>query len=171
MTDLSPPLQQLGDALHAAATTDVRRTAAPAPRPVRRRRRRLVVAAVAAAIAIPGAALAANALLSPSQVAQSIPQGTLALLDTHPTCTTVTAGVEYDCTLQTAPSAQGGIAPGQWLSTVEPTVDATKHVNGGCRSLNAAGTRWHCYVGEAAVREKIIGAGFLGQVSYGPGQG
>jgi hypothetical protein len=37
-----------------------------------------------------------------------------------------------------------------------------------CRSLNAAGTHWHCYVGQAAVREKIIGQGFLGQVSYGP---
>ena len=170
MTDLDPSLEQLGDALHAAATTDLRRGGVATRTPVRRRRR-LAVALVAAVIAIPGAAVAANALLSPSQVAQSIPQGTLALLNTHPTCTTVTAGVEYDCTLQAAPSAQGGIAPGQWLSTVEPTVDATKHVNGGCRSLNAAGTHWHCYVGQAAVREKIIGEGFLGQVSYGPGQG
>jgi hypothetical protein len=171
MTDLSPPLKQLGEALHGATTVDLRRSAGTALRPVRRRRRRLAVALVAAVIAIPGAALAANALLSPSQVAQSIPQGTLALLDTHPTCTTVTAGVVYDCTLNAAPSPQGGIAPGQWLSTVEPTVDATKHVNGGCRSLNATGTHWRCYVGQAAVRSKIVSEGFLGQVSQGPGQG
>jgi hypothetical protein len=177
VTDLSPSLRQLGDALHAATTIDVRRSPAPAPAPAlvssprRRGRRRAVFALVAAAIAIPGAALAANALTSPSQVAQSIPLGTLALLHTHPRCTTVTQGVEYDCTLRAAPSVQGGIAPGAWLSTVEPTVDASQHVNGGCRSLNAAGTHWRCYIGQAAVTQKIIGAGFLGQVSYGPGQG
>ena len=116
-------------------------------------------------------AVAANALLSPSQVAQSLPQGTLALLHTHPTCTSMTPGVEYDCTLQTAPSEQGAPMPGQWMATVEPTVDATKHVNGGCRSLNAAGTHWHCYIGQEAVRQQIIGAGFLGQYAPAPGVG
>lgn len=168
MTDLSPSLQQLGDALHAATTIDLRRVAAPART---RRRRRTVVALVTAVIAIPGAALAANALISPSQVAQSIPQGTLALLHTHPTCTVVTAGVEYDCTLHATPSEDGAPLPGQWAGTVEPTVDATKHVNGGCRSLNAVGTHWRCYLGQAAVREQIIGAGYLGQPSSGPGVG
>jgi hypothetical protein len=165
---LSPSLQQLGNALYAATAIDVRRSPAPARS---RRRRRAVVALVTAVIAIPGAALAASALISPSQVAQSIPQGTLALLNTHPTCTTVTAGVEYDCTLRSAPSTDGGPEPGQWLATVEPTVDATKHVNGGCRSLNAAGTHWRCYIGQEAVRQQIIGAGFLGQYSSGPGVG
>jgi hypothetical protein len=168
VTDLSPSLQRLGDALHAATTIDVRRPAAPAGT---RRRRRAVIALVTAVIAIPGGALAATALLSPSQVAQTIPLGTLALLNTQPTCTTVTAGVEYDCTLHSVPSTEGAPLPGQWLGTVEPTVDATKHVNGGCRSLNGTGTRWHCYIGQAAVREKIIGAGFLGQPSLGPGVG
>jgi hypothetical protein len=168
VTDLSPPLQQLGDALHAATTIDVRRGAAPVGT---RRRRRTVIALVTAVIAIPGAALAASALISPSQVANSIPQGTLALLHTHPSCTTVTAGVEYDCTLHAAPSSEGAPLPGQWLRTVEPTVDATKHVNGGCRSVNAAGTHWRCYIGQEAVRQQIIGAGFLGQPSSGPGVG
>jgi hypothetical protein len=170
MTDLSPSLEQLGDALHAAATTDLRRGAVVTRTPLRRRRR-LIVALVAAVIVIPGGALAANALLSPSQVAQSIPQGTLALLHTHPSCTTVTADVEYDCTLQTAPTEQGDSSQGGWLGTVEPTVDATKHVNGGCRSLNTAGTHWHCYIGREAVRQQIIGAGFLGQYAPSPGVG
>ncbi len=170
MTDLSPSLQQLGDALSAATEIDLRRSPAPAPSR-RRRRRRVVLALVTAAIAIPGAAFAANALTSPSQVAQSIPQGTLALLHTHPRCTTVTQGVEYDCTLQSAPAIDGAAGPGQWLATVEPTVDASKHVNGGCRSVNAAGTHWRCYIGQAAVSQKIISAGFLGQPSLGPGQG
>lgn len=167
MTDLSPPLLKLGDALHRATTLDLRR----APAPARPRRRRLVVALAVAVVAIPGVAVAANAILSPTQVAQSLPQGTLALLHTHPTCTTVTAGVQYDCTLHTAPSEQGAPMPGQWLGTVEPTVDATKHVNGGCRSLNATGTHWRCYIGQEAVRQQIIGAGFLGNYAPAPGVG
>ena len=51
---------------------------------------------------------------------------------------------------------------------MEPTVDATKHVNGGCRSLNSAGTEWHCYIGEEAVRQEIIGPGFLGEYAPRP---
>ncbi len=171
MTDLTPALQQLGDALHAATTMDLRRAGATRRAPTRRRRRRMALALGVAAIAIPGAAVAANAILSPSQVAQSIPQGTLALLNTHPTCTVVTQGVQYDCTLRSAPSDRGGPPAGQWLGTVEPTVDASKHVNGGCRSLNAAGTHWRCYLGQAAVAQQIIGAGFLGQYAPAPGVG
>lgn len=167
MTELTPSLQHLGDALYRAATADLRRAEAPG----RARRRRMVAALAVALIGIPGAALAANALLSPSQVAQSIPNGTLALLNTHPTCTTVTAGVEYDCTLRSVPSDQGAPMPGQWMGTVEPTVDATKHVNGGCRSINAAGTHWRCYIGQAAVDQKIIGAGLLGGYAPKPGVG
>jgi hypothetical protein len=30
---------------------------------------------------------------------------------------------------------------------------------------------WECYIGEAAVQQQIIGEGFLGQVSEGPGAG
>jgi hypothetical protein len=169
VTDLSPQLQELGDALHTATAIDLRRAATPAP--ARPRRRRMVAALVVAVIAIPGVALAASALISPSQVAQSIPQGTLALLNTHPTCTTVTACVVYDCTLASTPSTEGAPEAGRWLGTVEPTVDASQRVNGGCRSLNGAGTHWRCYVGQAAVRQQIIGAGFLGQHSSGPGVG
>ena len=58
-----------------------------------------------------------------------------------------------------------------WTGTVEATVDATKHVNGGCRAQNATGTEWECYIGEAAVRENIIGQSFLGQYAPAPGVG
>lgn len=58
-----------------------------------------------------------------------------------------------------------------WTGTVEPTVDATKHVDGGCRSLNTAGTIWDCYIGEAAVKQSIIGQGFLGAYAPSPGVG
>jgi hypothetical protein len=38
-------------------------------------------------------------------------------------------------------------------------------------SQNADGTEWECYIGQAAVTQKIIGAGFLGQYSPTPGVG
>jgi hypothetical protein len=157
-------LDNLGDALHAAATANLARTE-------RARHRRTMAGVLAAtAIALPGAALAANALISNDDVAKSIPQGTLVLMGTNPTCTTVRANVEFDCVLSTVPR-EGDIAAGGWKGTVEPTVDRNKRVNGGCRSLNAAGTHWSCYIGEAAVRQHIIGADLLGQFAPGPGRG
>jgi hypothetical protein len=47
----------------------------------------------------------------------------------------------------------------------------TQHVNGGCRSLNDAGTEWQCYLGEEAVKQKIVSQGFLGQVQTMPAVG
>jgi hypothetical protein len=54
---------------------------------------------------------------------------------------------------------------------VEATVDPTKHVNGGCRSLGSDGLVWQCYLGEEAVRQKIVSAAFLGERVSGPGHG
>lgn len=169
MTPLSPELTELGDALRAATAAELA-AAPPVVRRVPRRRLRgvrshpRILAAVAvAAVAAPGVAAAAGAFDSPRQVAAGIPAGTLALLDTHPSCTLVTQGVEYHCTLAAVPSENGGPAAGHWRGTVEPTVDQNQRVNGGCRSLNDAGTEWECYLGEAAVRERIIGQSFLGQ--------
>ena len=157
-------LDRLGAALHAAATDDVARGA-------RRRRRHTLAGALAAlAILVPGAALAANALITNDDVAKSIPSGTWALMGTHPTCTTVRPGVEFDCTLAKPPRA-GDVAPGAWAGTVEPTVDRTKHVNGGCRSQSADGTHWRCYIGEEAVRQGIVSSGFLGEFAPAPGRG
>ena len=162
-TQLPDHLERLGDRLRDAAAADL------AVGRARRRRRRTVGALAAAAIAVPGAALAANALISTDEVARSLPNGTFALLHTHPRCTTVRAGVEFDCVLARPP--QGDVGAGRWKGTVEPTVDDAQRVNGGCRSLNAAGTHWRCYVGEEAVRQAIIAQGFLGQRSPGPGRG
>lgn len=180
-TDLPARLAAIGDALQDAARAELTRTdpATPGPAAVSkphrlrhpRHPRRLAAVLVALVVVIPGGAIAATQLFSNDDVAASIPAGTLALLDTNPTCTTVTADVEYHCTLAHVPSTQGGPEPDQWLGTVEPTVNATQHVNGGCRSLNDAGTEWECYIGQAAVSQKIIGAGFLGQYSSGPGVG
>lgn len=62
-----------------------------------------------------------------------------------------------------------GIGAGQFKGTVEPTVDATHHINGGCRAINAQGLQWECYVGQAAVKQKIVGD--LGAYVPSPGVG
>jgi hypothetical protein len=152
-------LEVLGDRLEEAAHRDL------APR--RRLRRRFAAAAVTLAVLVPGAAFAAAHLISNDDVAASLPQGTLWLANTEPACTTVTQDVEYHCTLGKAP----GDEVSDWTGTVEPTVDASKHVNGGCRSLNAAGTEWQCYIGQKAVDEQIVGASLLGQYAPSPGVG
>jgi hypothetical protein len=217
---MSPPLQAIGDALERAVAAELKHA---------RRRRghrlspRAVSAVLVAAIAVPAVAYAASSLFSPSQVAASLPQGTRALIGTHPTCSVVVANIEYHCLLASPPSDAGapgntggrvtaevteangrryyvlaksmqalkrqiasmpgvrrvkllsapGAAPAatNWTGTVEPTVDATKHVDGGCRALNTAGTTWECYIGEAAVRQSIIGQGFLGAYAPSPGVG
>jgi hypothetical protein len=162
MTDASRSLSTLGDALQRAAAADLASTAAQ-----RRRRRRAAVALVAAAVILPGGAIAASRLIGTDEVARSLPAGTLSLAGTEPTCTVVRQDVEYDCTLARAPRPE---VP-DWTGTVEPTVDDSKHVNGGCRSLQSDGRHWTCYLGREAVRQKIIGAGFLGQYAPGPGAG
>ena len=152
-------LDRLGDALEAVASRNLAAS--------RRPRRRIIAAAVAAAVLVPAAAVAGAKLISNDDVAKSLPAGTLSLAGTDPTCTAVRDGVEYHCVLAKAPAPEVS----DWTGTVEPTVDKTKHVNGGCRSLNSAGTAWECYLGQAAVDQQIIGAGFLGEFAPSPGVG
>jgi hypothetical protein len=177
MTVLPPRLAELGDELERAAELDLAHGRPPAPastRPAARRQRRrltprrLLLAAALAVVVIPGAAIAADRLLvDEADVAASMPAGTLALAGTNPTCTVVRENVEFHCVLEKAPAPEVE----DWKGTVEPTVDATSHVNGGCRSLNSEGTEWSCYLGQEAVDQQIIGQGFLGELSSGPGVG
>lgn len=172
--DTTDRLAALGDALEAAARTSIEREAQPLVVSSHRRGRawlrgRRLALVAALAVLVPGAAVAATVVLSPSDVAASLPAGTLSLAGTEPTCTVVQDGVEYHCTLAKAPSDAG--SPADWNGTVEPTVDANQKVNGGCRALSSDGTDWECYLGQAAVAQKIIGASFLGQTVSGPGEG
>jgi hypothetical protein len=100
-------------------------------------------------------------------VAQSLPAGTLSLAGTQPTCTVVEQDVEYHCVLARAPRPEVS----DWKGTFEPTVDATKHVNGGCRSLAPDGREWECYIDRAAIDQKIVGVGLLGEYAPSPGVG
>ena len=161
MNDLTPELAGLGDALERAAAADLAR------KPARRTRRRLLVVALAVAVAVPGLAFAAEQLISNDEVAASMPAGTLALAGTEPECTVVRQDVEFHCVLALPPAPEVS----DWKGTVEPTVDATKHVNGGCRSLRSDGLEWQCYIGEEAVAQEIIGPGFLGEYAPSPGVG
>ena len=156
-------LNQLGDALERCAERDLK------PRVGARRitGRRLAVALAVLAVVVPGAAIAVGSLTGPDQVAQSMPAGTLALAGTEPTCTVVKDNVEFHCVLAHAPAPEIS----DWRGTVEPTVDATKHVNGGCRSLRSDGREWECYLGQAAVNQQIIGPKFLGEYAPSPGVG
>jgi hypothetical protein len=170
MTELDPTLHALGDRLERAAAADLAAATAPAAAKSRRPRRmtrRLGVVLAVLAIGIPGVAIGANEFISSDSVAQSMPAGTLALAGTEPTCTVVTKDIEFHCTLAKAPAAEVS----DWKGTVEPSVDASKLVNGGCRSLASDGREWECYIGQAAVDQKIIGQQFLGQTVSGPGQG
>ena len=111
--------------------------------------------------------IATTALTGTDEVARSLPAGTLSLAGTSPTCTVVRQDVEYHCTLAKAPAPEVS----DWKGTVEPTVDGSKHVNGGCRSLRSDGLEWECYIGRTAVEQRIIGAGFLGEYAPSPGVG
>jgi hypothetical protein len=163
MTDLQHTLARLGDALEDGASADLH-----AQQPRRRRiSSRFAVAVAVVAILVPGVALAATQLIGTDDVEQSLPAGTLSLAGTNPTCSVVEQDVEYLCVLEHAPAPEVS----DWKGTVEPTVDATKHVNGGCRSLTSDGRSWRCYIGQAAVDQQIIGQGFLGEYAPSPGVG
>jgi len=167
MTEPTTSLDRLGDALESAARADLS-SKARADRPRRHRfSTRVAIAVAVLVVLIPGVALAASRLIGTDAVEQSLPAGTLALAGTSPTCTVVVQDVEYLCALERAPAPEVS----DWKGTVEPTVDATKHVNGGCRSLTSDGREWRCYLGQAAVDQQIIGPDFLGEYAPSPGVG
>jgi hypothetical protein len=173
MTQLDPRLNALGDRLERAAAADLAAGATPATRRPRRVSARLAVIVGVLAIAVTGVAIAADQLISTDQVAKSMPAGTLALAGTEPTCTVVVEDVEFHCVLAKAPAAEVTDSNGNpaWKGTVEPSVDASKHVNGGCRSLAGDGREWECYIGQAAVDQQIIGQSLLGEFAPAPGVG
>lgn len=159
-----PELQRLGDALDAAARDDLgvrRRWFA------RRPSRRVAIVLAAAAFVVPVAAIGAARLVVGGEVADSMPAGAAIFAGTHATCSVVVANVEYHCVLDRPPSHEVD----DFKGVVEPTVDRTKHVNGGCRGLSSDGLTWQCYLGEKAVKQRIIGQGFLGEFAPAPGHG
>jgi hypothetical protein len=173
MTQLDPRLDALGDRLERAAAANLASGAAPVTRRPRRVSARLAVIVGVLAVGVTGVAIAADQLISSDQVARSMPAGTLALAGTEPSCTVVVKDVEFHCVLAKAPAGEVTDSNGNpaWKGTVEPSVDASKHVNGGCRSLASDGREWQCYIGQAAVDQQIIGQSLLGEFAPSPGVG
>jgi hypothetical protein len=163
MNKLSPELDRLGNELERAVAAAI-----SAPRGRRAAPKRLLIAAALVAVCVPGLAFAAATLIGSDEVAAGLPAGTKMLQGTDPHCTVVRQDVEYRCVLGRLP-ANPEVA--DLKGTVEPTVDGTKHVNGGCRSLRSDGRVWQCFIGQAAVDEQIISAGFLGEYAPSPGVG
>jgi hypothetical protein len=160
---MNSELRALGNSLELAARRDLAST-----RRNGARRRKLVALAIGIAIAVPGLAYAATALIGTDEVAAGLPGGTRMLQGTEPKCTVVRPDVEYHCVLTKLP-AEPEVA--DLKGTVEPTVDRTRHVNGGCRSLTSDGRAWQCYIGRAAVDQLIVSADFLGEYMPTPGVG
>jgi hypothetical protein len=160
----SVQLTRLGDALEGAARDEL--AAAPGWRR-RLRSRRVVVAIVAAAFVLPAAAIGAARLVGGHEVAQWLPAGAAIFVGRNATCTAVVPNVEYHCVLDRPPFLEVE----DFQGTVEPTVDRTKHVNGGCRGLTSDGVSWQCYLGEEAVRQQIVSRDFLGEHAPEPGHG
>jgi hypothetical protein len=161
---LSAELRQLGDALEGAAREEL----APTARWSRLlHSRRFVIAFAVVAIAVPAAAVGAARLIGGHEVAESMPAGAAIFAGTEATCTVVVPNVEYHCVLDRPPFPEVQ----DFKGVVEATVDKTKHVNGGCRGLTSDGLTWQCYLGQEAVRQGIVSAGFLGEYAPGPGHG
>jgi hypothetical protein len=160
MTETSSRLAGLGDRLERAVAADL----ASARR--RRRGRSLLVVAVVAVVGFGGAAIASS-LMSEEEVSRSMTAGAFILQGTQPRCTVVKPGVEFHCVLDRPPAQMVE----DFTGVAYQTVDATQHVNGGCRSQRADGLVWRCYLGRAAVDQKIISAGFLGEVQTTPAVG
>jgi hypothetical protein len=138
----------------------------PVAPPSRRPRARRAVAVALAVLAVPGAALAANAVFGAEDVERGLPAGAKLLVGTDPTCDEVEPDVVYDCKLRTAPRVdESGSAPsGQpdWLGAVTLIVDRDDRINGGCRSHVSDGSAWRCYIGQAAAEQQILDPNLLG---------
>lgn len=128
----------------------------------------LVVATVVMLGAVGGGIAASGLFKTPAEEEQGLPGGSTMFIGTHPTCTTVSEQ-QFRCVLQSTPTVE--TITGSYVGTKMQSVDATKHVDGGCVARSADGLVWDCYLGQAAVDEGIIGAGFLGQYQSGPVSG
>jgi hypothetical protein len=183
MTADDPYVSQIRTALRGAIAADLTGTVQTRRPPRRRARRRIATALVAAALVVPAGALAIEALSPDQEVAAGLPAGGVVFAGTEPTCTTLREGIEYECALGKAPreeTYEPGIIwtppdtpraqAGHWRGVVEVTVDASGHVNGGCRAEDPEGTSWRCFLGEESVRQGLVGQAFLGKAA-GPLRG
>jgi hypothetical protein len=134
--------------------------------------RRMLVLAIAAAVMLGGVGggLAASGFFTttPAQEEQGLPDGSATFIGTHPTCAQ-TNDQHFHCLLKSKPSVE--YIDGSYLDAKMPSVDASKHINGGCIATTADGLTWDCYLGQAAVDHGILDASLLGQYQPMPSHG
>jgi hypothetical protein len=162
-----------GDALQRAWRRDHanrrRHTRAP-------RRRTLGLILVAALALGSSVALASRLLKSPADEQLGMIEANTLFAGSNPTCVSVSAST-FHCTLERTPTGETFYAQDGtqlfdvFLGTKMPTLDATRHVDGGCVSRSADGRSWDCYLGQTAVANGVIGAGLLGDYAPTPAAG
>jgi hypothetical protein len=168
--DLVPLFGAQRDALRRTIVSTQLETSAVA----RRRRtpsRRTLVLVVAAVVmlGLVGGGIAGSGLFkSAAEENQGLPDGSAMFIGTHPTCTTV-SNEQFHCVLQSEPTVEYIV--GSYLDSKMLTVDATKHVDGGCVARSEDGLVWDCYLGQAAVDQGILDASLLGEYQPGPSHG
>jgi hypothetical protein len=135
-------------------------------------RRRILVLTIATGVMLGGVGggLAASGFFTttPAQEEQGLPDGSATFIGTRPTCTQ-TSEEQFRCLLQAAPSVE--YIDGSYLGAKMPSVDASKHIDGGCIATAADGLAWDCYLGQAAVDQGILDASLLGQYQPTPSHG
>jgi len=166
-SQLSPDLVQLGDDLEHAIAAEIQ-ISTITRLPVWRRSRLAAAATIAGGVLLAAAgSAAAVALLSGNDVASAMPGSAAVFVGTNPTCTT-SDHVTFQCTLQSAPSAE---ILSTYVGSKETFQDANGNIAGGCIGQDVAGLVWTCYAGQAAVQHGIISPALLGQHESGPASG
>jgi hypothetical protein len=118
-----------------------------------------------------GAALASHLLKSPAEEQLGMIEANTLFAGSNPTCVSASASA-FHCTLARTPTGETFYAQDGtqlldvFLGMKMPTVDTTRHVDGGCVARSADGRSWDCYLGHAAVTHGVIGATLLGD--YAP---
>jgi len=162
-------LVRLGDELERAVADQI-----SGSRIVRRTRRLrssgAVVATVMGAVVLAGAgAAAAVAFLTPDDVARGLPAGSVVFAGVTPICeTTDEAGDTLTC------AVDGGLLSSEqsnWTGAIETFNSPDSTIGGACRSQDARGAEWICFVGQKSVDEDLLGPGVLGLHVDGPSRG
>jgi hypothetical protein len=131
-------------------------------------RRGIVAIAVLATFGA-GTAAAAMVGLSSDDVSRGLPGGSKIFEGTAPSCTSAAGNANiFHCALANAPTFE---ILDDYTGTLEPFIDSSSLVAGGCISNTADGLDWTCYAGQLAVDKGVIGQELLGQHQNGPSQG
>jgi hypothetical protein len=165
MNDIDIALSQIGRDLRSAARSDLARSGRRSY--MSQRRMFALIAAIVAVLVAVGAGIAAGVLKTTSQEEVGLLNGAATFAGTHPVCKQLAAD-HFSCVLETTPTELTFSDGASYRGVKMGSVDATKHVDGGCVAISDDGRAWDCYLGQEAVRRGIIDSGYLGQFVPAP---